>query len=162
MSSDQHSNQLPAQGRLAGVDFGTVRVGLAVSDPGRRLASPCATYTRRDPSADARYFKQFAASEGIVGWVVGLPVHMSGDESQKSREARRFGDWLAKEVGLPVVYFDERYSTAHAMNLMHEAQVRRSDFRKHRDKLAAQIILSAYLESAAKGGAPPAAPQPLE
>src|SRR5271169_2580225 len=97
------------KGRLLGVDFGTVRVGLAVCDPDRILASPLATYTRRDDVADAAYFKQVIAAEEIVGLVVGLPMHTNGREGVKAAEARAYGAWLGTVTGLPVEFADERF-----------------------------------------------------
>ena len=68
-------------GRIAGIDFGTVRVGVAVTDPARTLASPYANYTRAGSAADARWFRRFAEDEDIRLCVVGLPVHLSGQEA---------------------------------------------------------------------------------
>ena len=83
-------------GRLLGVDTGTVRVGLAVCDPDRIVASPLETYTRKGTVADAAYFVGVVAQQRAVGLVVGLPLHSSGEESDKSREARAFAKWLAE------------------------------------------------------------------
>lgn len=137
---------LPRSGRLAGIDYGTVRIGVAITDPDQKLASPLENYTRRG-AADAAWFKQLAASERIVGFVVGLPVFGSGEESPKSREARQFGRWLGELTGLPVRYFDERYTSAHAEALLIDADFSRKQRKQRLDKLAAQILLAAYLES---------------
>lgn len=138
---------LPAHGRLAGVDYGTVRIGVSICDAERRLASPLENYTRRSAALDARYFRELAAAERIVGWVVGLPVHGSGDESAKSTEARAFGRWLAEQTQLPVVFFDERYTTAQADAALAEAGLTSKQRKARRDKLAAQFLLAAYLEA---------------
>ena len=105
---------MTAKGRLLGVDYGTVRVGLAVSDPDRIIASPLATYARRDQEADARFLRELVQTESIVGLVVGLPVHLSGREGQKAAAARAFGAWLARTTGLPVAFYDERFTTVEA------------------------------------------------
>ncbi len=138
---------LPTTGRLAAVDFGTVRIGVAICDADRRLASPLENYTRRSERLDAEFFRKLAELERIVGWVVGLPVHGHGVESVKSREARRFGDWLGRVSGLPVAYFDERFTTAQADEILGQARLTRRQKQERRDKLAAQILLTAYLES---------------
>lgn len=138
-------------GRLAGIDYGTVRIGVAVTDARRTLASPYENYRRRDLASDARYFQSLAAEEKIVGFVVGLPIHLDGRESQKSREARQFGQWLTEATGVPVVYFDERFTTAEADQFLGAAQLTKKQRAARRDKLAAQILLSAYLEST-RGG----------
>jgi putative holliday junction resolvase len=85
------SIDFPATGRLAGIDFGTVRIGVAITDASRILASPLENYNRRSLDADADYFRRLTVQEQIVGFVVGLPVHGNGRESQKSAEARIFG-----------------------------------------------------------------------
>lgn len=141
-------------GRLAGIDYGTVRIGIAVTDFEQRLASPYENYTRRGEQADARYFQRLAAEERIDRFIVGLPVHLSGSESQKSLEARRFGEWLAKITGRPVEFFDERYTSSEAERLLLEMQLTKKRRKEKLDKLAAQILLTAYLESSRKGEAP--------
>jgi putative Holliday junction resolvase len=139
--------ELPRTGRLAGVDYGTVRIGVAISDPGQSLASPLENYNRRTPQLDARWLQQLAAAERIVGFVVGLPVHTTGNESQKSAEARQFAAWIAETTGLPVDLFDERFTSAHAEELLLEAGFTKKRRKQRLDKLAAQILLTAYLES---------------
>jgi putative Holliday junction resolvase len=141
------SDGLPRTGRLAGIDYGTVRIGVAITDPEQRLASPLVNYTRRGPAGDAAWLTALVAQEHIVGFVVGLPIHTSGRESEKSGEARRFGQWLAEQTSLPVCYFDERYTTAHAEALLIEAELTKKRRKERLDKLAAQILLAAYLES---------------
>jgi putative pre-16S rRNA nuclease len=142
------SDALPRAGRLAGIDYGDVRIGVAVTDPSQKLASPLEIYARRGPAADAAWLARLVASEQIEGFVIGLPVHTSGRESQKSQEARSFGRWVAEQTGLPVRFFDERYSTVHAEGLLLEADFTRKQRKKRIDKLAAQVLLAAYLESA--------------
>ena len=141
------SDSLPKTGRLAAIDFGTVRLGVAITDPDQRLASPLENYTRRGRIADAKWLMQVAQSERIAGFVIGLPVHTSGDESQKSHEARQFGQWVAQTTSLPIEYFDERYTTVHAESLLLDADLTKKRRKQRLDKLAAQILLAAYLES---------------
>src|SRR5262245_38552100 len=150
------SDALPRTGRLAAIDYGSVRMGVAITDPQRRLSSPLANYPRPGQDADPRRLKQLAASERIVGFVVGLPLHISGEESQKSREARQFGQWLAELTGLPVRYFAERYTSAQAEALLLDAELTKKRRKERLDKLAAQILLAAYLESS-RGEHPPEA-----
>ncbi|HEX5103175.1 MAG TPA: Holliday junction resolvase RuvX [Pirellulaceae bacterium] len=141
------SDALPRQGRLAAIDYGTVRIGVAITDPEQRLASPLEIYTRRNPAADAAWITQLVSSERIAGLVVGLPVHTTGGESQKSAEARRFAAWLSETTNLPVRLFDERFTTAHAESLLQDAGLTKKQRKERLDKLAAQILLAAYLES---------------
>lgn len=138
---------LPAEGRIAAVDYGAVRIGVAICDPERRFASPLENYTRRDELRDATFFQRLVASERVAGWIVGLPVHGHGGESVKSREARQFAAWLARVTDRPVAFFDERYTTVQADEILGEAQLTRKQKKERRDKLAAQILLTAYLEA---------------
>lgn len=142
-------------GRIAGIDFGTVRIGIAVTDPERTLASPYENYNRRGADQDTRYFRQLASEERIKLFVVGLPVHLDGRESQKSVEARQFGVWLGEVTGVPVEFFDERFTSVEAEEFLLEAGLSRKRRKARLDMLAAQILLSAYLESQSKGAEPP-------
>jgi putative Holliday junction resolvase len=137
----------PQQGRIAGVDYGHVRIGLAISDAGQTISSPFENYQRQAEESDGKYFRKFAIDEQVVGFVVGLPVHASGDESEKSLEARRFGAWLADITKLPVTFCDERYSTAAAEQFLSIAGLTSKKRKRRRDMLAAQVILASYLES---------------
>lgn len=146
-------------GRVAGIDYGTVRIGIALSDARRTIASPYENYARRGPRLDAERFRRLVREEGVTLFVVGLPVHLDGSESAKSAEARQFARWLAGATGVPVELFDERFSTSQAEQVLLEADVPRKSRRKRMDKLAAQIVLAAYLESGQAGRGPP---QPLD
>jgi len=138
-------------GRIAGIDFGTVRIGIGLTDPGRLIASPYENYTRRGPQPDAERFTRLATEEEVTLFVVGLPLHLDGGESEKSIEARRFGRWLADVTGVPVEFFDERFTSVEAEQLLLEADMTRKRRKKRTDMLAAQIMLTAYLESRAGG-----------
>jgi len=137
--------------RIAGIDYGTVRIGIATADLAVGIAGPYENYSRRSPQLDAEYFRRLATEEQIARFVVGLPVHISGGESQKSREARAFGDWLHQTTGVPVEYFDERYTSAEAESLLLDAGLTTKRRKERLDQLAAQIMLTAYLESGARG-----------
>jgi len=150
-SRGDETDEFPPTGRLAGIDFGTVRIGVAISDPGRKIASPYELYNRRTPEKDAVYFRELVNQEQIVGFVVGLPVHMSGDESEKSKQAREFGLWLSQQTDLPVDWVDERYTTAMAREVLSHSRLSPKKKKAQLDKLAAQILLSAYLESRSPG-----------
>lgn len=147
---------VPARGRLLGLDYGTKRVGLALSNIEQTIASPLETYLRRDDRQDERYLVQKVQEYGVAGLVVGLPVHMSGDEGEKAREARAFGQWAATVTKLPVAYTDERYTSALADDHLRSAQVSPKKRKMLRDMLAAQILLQAFLENSRRGEAPEA------
>lgn len=146
-------DELP--GVVAAVDYGTVRIGVAISDPERRFALPLENYQRRRPEQDAQWFRQLAQERQVKLFVVGLPVHLDGGESQKSREAKRFGEWLAAETGVEVTYYDERYTSVEAERLLEQAGLTSQRRKARRDMLAAQILLSAFLESGGRGSDDP-------
>lgn len=133
--------------RLLGVDFGSVRVGLAISDPDRKIAFPLAIHTRRGSEADARYLKQLVEDEQVGALVVGLPVHTNGTEGQKALEARAFGAWLGQVTGLAVSFWDERFTTVEAESALWAAGLTHKKRKERRDKVAAQMLLQAYLDA---------------
>tara|TARA_Y100000814_G_scaffold286249_1_gene255067 strand:+ start:179 stop:667 length:489 start_codon:yes stop_codon:yes gene_type:complete len=137
--------------RIAGIDYGTVRIGIATADLEVGIAGAYKTYTRRNQKLDAEYFCQLANEQQLAKFVVGLPVHLSGKESKKSCEARQFGAWLAEITDLPVEYFDERFTSAEAESLLSDSQLTSKKRKARLDQLAAQIMLTAYLDSGAKG-----------
>ncbi len=137
--------------RIAGIDFGTVRIGIALADTDVGIAGPFENYTRRSPALDAEYFAKLATEERIGRFVVGLPVHLHGGESQKSAEARAFAEWLGKMASVPVEYFDERFTTAEAEHVLGLANLTKKQKQARRDQIAAQIMLTAYLEAGGRG-----------
>jgi putative holliday junction resolvase len=141
----------PQAGRLAAIDYGTVRIGLAVCDPSRTWAGPLDTYNRRSEPLDRAYFQKIVEEESIVGWVIGLPIHCDGRESQKSKEARDFGEWLTAYTNLPVRFFDERFTSRLAERLLREAELTRKKKKQTVDRVAAHLILDAFLEASRNG-----------
>jgi putative Holliday junction resolvase len=133
--------------RLLAVDYGTVRIGLAVSDPDRKIALPFATYARRKREDDTRYFRNVVEEEAIGQIIVGLPVHLDGREGRKAMEARAFGRWLALATGLPVVFWDERFTTVEAEDHLRSAGLTNKRRKVRRDRVAAQILLQSFLDA---------------
>jgi putative Holliday junction resolvase len=144
--------------RLLGVDYGSVRVGLAVSDADRIVASPLATYTRRNPDSDAEYFRTVVANEDVGGLIVGLPMHLDGREGLKAKEARAFAEWLREVTSLPLVMYDERFTTVHAESALWYAGLTHKRRKERRDRVAAQMLLQAYLDAGCPQEAPPRGP----
>lgn len=145
------SNALfPSAGRLIGVDYGTVRIGISVCDPLRILVSPLEIRNVSNQDADGRYFCELAKRELAEGFVVGLPIHCDGGESEKSRQARAFALWLHEATGLPVRLFDERFTTSAAQQRVGGGQSRKKKLSRARqiDAIAAQILLESFLEAA--------------
>ncbi len=144
--------------RVLGIDFGTKRVGAAVSDPRRQIATPLEVYQRRDPVQDARHYQTLVAEHDIDLIVIGLPLHTSGQASESSRRARAWGDWLGDLTKLPVRYHDERYSTVDADDVMLAAGMKRMDRQARRDMLAARILLQSFLDAGCPEAESPATP----
>ena len=133
--------------RLLGVDYGTVRVGLAVTDADRIIASPLEVRERQGADRDAAYFRALVEREQIGGIVVGLPLHTTGREGTKAQEAREFGAWLAGVTKLAVTFADERFSTAFAESALWAAGLTHKKRKARRDMVAAQVMLQAFIEA---------------
>ncbi len=145
--------------RVLGLDFGTRRVGAAVSDPRRMIATPLEVYERKDPARDAAHYRALIAEHDVDRIVIGLPLHTGGGESDSSRLTRRWGAWLTEATGLPVVYFDERYTTVDAEDVLRAAGLKPSERKARRDMLAARLLLQNYLDAGCPNDEAP--PQPI-
>lgn len=146
--TDPSGNEFPLQGRIAAVDYGTVRIGIAVCDPDRILASPWDVFPSRNwQETGGDYFRALVAQERIVGFVVGLPIHCDGGESQKSVESRAFAKWLSDETGIAVRLFDERFTTADANRRMAGGGYTRKKKKSRIDAVAALVLLESFLEA---------------
>lgn len=134
-------------GRILAIDFGLRRVGAAISDPSRTIASPLEVYERKNSALDARHYRDLADEQRVERIVVGLPLHTGGGESELSRQARAFARWLTEITGRPVVLADERYTTRQAEEILQAQGVRGKGRKARRDMLAAQILLQAHLDA---------------
>jgi putative Holliday junction resolvase len=135
-------------GRLIGVDYGQRRIGLAVCDPGGRIATPVTTLAATgSPRKDAERILRWAAEHDATGVVVGLPLNMDGSDSDQTRLTRSLADELRSRGPLPVELWDERLSTFQADELMEAANVPPSRRRGLRDAFAAQVILQSFLDA---------------
>lgn len=137
---------LPATGALLGLDPGTKTIGIAVSDSGRRVATPLRTLRRGRFAADAETLRRIAADRAIAGVVVGLAVNMDGTEGARAQSARALGRNLAGALGLPVTFWDERLSTAAAERALLEADTSRKRRAQVIDHVAAAYILQGALD----------------
>jgi putative Holliday junction resolvase len=137
-------------GRVLGVDLGSRRIGLALSDPGRQVASPLAVVARGpDADRDRRAIVERAWAEGATTIVVGLPLSLSGRRGPAARAALAEVEHLRALAGddLDVVAHDERLTTVTAERVLVEADVRRARRREVVDKVAAAVMLQSWLES---------------
>lgn len=153
-ATESHSD-VPDHGTLFGIDFGTKRIGVAISDPEQTMSMPLENYTLRNPNLDAVWLRQLARGYGVRGLVIGLPVHMSGDEGGKASQARDFGQWAAEVTDLPVTWWDERYSSSVADMHLDQTGVSKKRRKSRRDQLAAQVILQSFLDAEDRTAAPP-------
>jgi putative Holliday junction resolvase len=138
--------------RALGLDFGSVRIGVATSDPGRVIASPYDVITRgKDHAADHAAIAAAVAESDASVVVVGLPRAMSGKESAAARAVRAEAEELRAAVSVPVVFWDERLSTVTAQRALIEGGVRRKQRKQSVDSVAAAVILQSWLDAGCPG-----------
>ncbi len=135
-----------SRGRVLGLDPGERRIGVALSDATGIIAQPHMVIDRRRHDLAATLRTLYEEHEvGTV--VVGLPVSLSGEEGTAARRARAFGAKVEDILGCQVVYQDERFTTVQAEDALLEAGMRRVERREKRDKIAAALMLQAYLDA---------------
>jgi putative holliday junction resolvase len=133
----------PGRGRVLGLDHGSRRVGVAVSDALRITAQPLEVVPR---TRAINRVKEIVDEYGIAEIVVGLPTSLNGNEGPPAAAARAFGDEIALATGMEVAYVDERFTTVTAEKVMLEAGAKRQVRRDSLDKVAAAIILQTFLD----------------
>lgn len=133
--------------RALGLDPGTKRIGVAVSDISGTVASPLCVLQRRSHAVDLEALARLVRDEEAVVVVIGLPLHMDGRESPSAKAARRLGAELAKLIDVPVDFHDERRTTAQAERDMADAGLSGPRRRQVVDKIAAGIMLQSWLDA---------------
>src|SRR5207245_10777399 len=108
---------------------------------------PLKTYHRLNRQQDADFFRGLITDEEVGEIVVGLPVHLSGREGEKAKEAREFGRWLAEIIRLPIIFWDERFTTVEAEGHLLAAGLTSKKRKAGRDLVAAQLLLQSYLDA---------------
>ena len=139
-----------ARGTLIGLDLGTKTIGVATSDPDRRLAAGVETVARKNFTADARRVLALAAERSAAGFVLGLPVNMDGSEGPRAQSTRAFARNFSKLTDLPIALWDERLSTAAVERGLIEADMSRKRRAAVIDQHAAAFILQGALDRLAK------------
>jgi len=134
-------------GRVLALDVGKRRIGLAVSDELGITAIGIPTLQRTRIRADVRQLKEVVEQRNVATLLVGKPLHMSGDESRQSEYIREFAERLAEYVERPVIYWDERLTSAEAERLMREDGASLERRKKAVDQLAAILLLQSYLQN---------------
>lgn len=147
-SAAEFAAAVAAPGRLAGLDVGTRTIGLATCDAEWRFAGPAETIRRTKFNADLALLRQFVSRNEIGGLVVGLPLNMDASDSPRTQSVRAFARNLA-QLGLPILLWDERWSTLAVERAMIEANVSRSKRAEKVDALAAAHILQGAIDALA-------------
>ncbi len=137
-----------SSGKLAGLDVGTRTIGLALCDSGWHFAGPAETIRRTKFTKDLEALSSFLRREAITGLVVGLPLNMDGSDSPRTQSVRAFARNLAP-LALPVLLWDERWSTQAVQRAMIDADVSRAKRAEKVDSLAAAHILQGAIDALA-------------
>ncbi len=144
----QPAATLPNSGRLLAIDWGEKRIGVAVSDPEQRHAHPLTTLTRRiGRRFPLKRLKSCLDEQVPVGVVFSLPLEASGDEGPTARRARDEGGLLGEKTGLPVIFLDERMTTARALSAIRDLGGSTAGRKGDLDQLAATVLLQTYLDT---------------
>ncbi len=131
---------------IAGLDLGTKTIGLAMSDLGRRLASPRPVLRRIKFTKDAEYLVNFAAKEKVAAFIIGLPVNMDGSSGPRVQATRAFVRNMEEKTNCPFAFWDERLSTVAAERALLEMDVSRAKRAERIDSAAASFILQGALD----------------
>lgn len=133
-------------GRLLGIDYGRVRIGVSVSDETKMIARPlcCLEYKKDFIDKLQKELKPLLPIEQVI---IGLPLDMRGKDSPMTEEVRKFAEYLGKALQLPVLLWDERLTSAQAERQLRDAGMKRKQRAEFNDTLAAALILQSYLDS---------------
>jgi len=137
---------LPERGALIGLDLGTKTIGVAASDPDRRVAAPVETIARKRFGVDAARILELGAERRAAGLVLGLPINMDGSEGPRAQATRAFARNLAQLTALPIALWDERLSTAAVERALIAADASRARRKAVIDAHAASYILQGALD----------------
>jgi putative Holliday junction resolvase len=146
-SAKEFAKELKKGRPIICLDIGTVRIGIAISDLEYILATPHGAYERRNTSKDLGHFDKLATDINAIGFVLGLPLAMSGEEGENCEAVRNFAKQLLKKTGLPILLKDERMSTAASTRALSESGMTRKKRQSLDDKMAASFILEGVLSS---------------
>jgi putative Holliday junction resolvase len=133
--------------RVLGIDLGTTRIGVALSDPTGTFASPSCVIGCTGRRNDLARLKEVVESTGAEQVVVGMPTTLRGEQGRAAQQAEEFARQLAAEIDVPVTTWDERMTTVVAERALVAAGERRETRRDKRDKVAAAVMLQSYLDA---------------
>lgn len=141
---------LPGGGRLLGLDVGTKTIGTALCDAGWSFASPAALIRRTKFAKDKAALVALTGAQGVRGLVIGLPLSMDGSDSPRTQSTRAFARNV-DDLGLPILLWDERWSTVAVERAMIEQDMSRAKRAERIDNLAAAHILQAAIDALCAG-----------
>ena len=145
-SAPQFRELLPGGGRLLGLDVGTKTIGAALCDSGWTIATPAELIKRAKFAADLQRLKALIARQQAAGLVIGLPLNLDGSESPRTQSTRAFARNL-EQVGLPILLWDERWSTQAVTRTLIDADASRARRAELVDKMAAAYILQGAIDA---------------
>ncbi|MEO1013600.1 MAG: Holliday junction resolvase RuvX [Pseudomonadota bacterium] len=143
---EQQADAFGARGALLGLDIGEKTIGVASCPADRTVATPVETIRRAKLTRDAERLAELASERGVVGLVVGLPLHMTGEESRRTQSTRAIAGRLRQFLDLPVAFWDERLSTAAMERDLIALDVSRARRREQIDASAAAFILQGAID----------------
>jgi putative Holliday junction resolvase len=147
-SAVAYREALPMGGRLMGLDVGTKTIGVALCDAGWTIASAAELIRRGKFQADLETLRRFAAAQGVRGLVIGLPLNLDGSDSPRTQSTRAFAR-NALPLGLPILLWDERWSTSSAERALIEQDMSRAKRKERIDAHAAAVILQGAIDALA-------------
>ncbi len=133
--------------RLMGIDFGEVRIGIALSDPLHIISQPFRVIPNNDNTISE--IQDIIKTEEVGKIILGLPLNLDGEDTKKTMEVRKFSEILKNNVDIPMIFYDERYTTVEANEELKQMGYGIAESRKVIDKVAASIILKNYMENQA-------------
>ncbi|MDP8203037.1 MAG: Holliday junction resolvase RuvX [Candidatus Tenebribacter mawsonii] len=130
--------------RLMGIDFGDVRIGIALSDPLQIIAQPYKVIPNNEDTFSE--ISRIIKNEEVEKIILGLPQNLSGEDTKKTLEVREFFEILKSKIQIPIIFWDERYTSVEANEELKQMGYTIAESRKVIDKVAASIILKSYME----------------
>ncbi|MEK6747328.1 MAG: Holliday junction resolvase RuvX [Pseudomonadota bacterium] len=147
-NQEEFTKNLPKEGRILGLDVGQTTIGMALSDVRRSIASPLSTIERGKFSKDVEKLSLVISTHKICALVIGYPINMDGSKGARAQSTITFVSNISKKIFLPMLLWDERFSTMAVEKMMIEADMSRQRRAELVDKLAASYMLQGYLDNA--------------
>ncbi len=137
--------------RVLAIDWGERRIGLSISDPSGILVTPLPFIENKGKDASLEKIKKIVEEYHVERIVMGIPKDINGELGKKAKNYKKIGDKIEKETGIPLDFFDERYTTQLAERILREHPKKKTKRKELKDSLSASIILEGYLERLKKG-----------